>query len=218
MASINLPADQQVKEDKRLVDLSRKLSGFLRHSFCVCINSKGYCSVKNLGIHFSKKMTYDILIKIIEMEKKNVEIGKKERYHLIFENGEYMVKAYQGHSNHVKDVKIGWKLLTLEDFDSGKIIAHGTKLATLDCILQVGNGLKRMKRDCIHFAFDILKIREKSEVVIIMNVQLCLEHGIQFFCAENNVVLSEGVGTTGMIPYMYFQKVIDLRTGLEILF
>ena len=44
---------------------------------------------------------------------------------------------------------------------------------------------------------------------------LAMADGIDFYMSDNKVVLSEGIGTEGLISHKYFKKVVDRKTGEE---
>mmetsp|Transcript_3336 Transcript_3336/g.7011 ORF Transcript_3336/g.7011 Transcript_3336/m.7011 type:complete len:116 (+) Transcript_3336:2-349(+) len=95
-------------------------------------------------------------------------------------------------------------------------------------------GLKRMKRNHIHFASGLPAcridaggeggekrnmaapksgMRTNSEVYIYINGRNCSKCGIPFFRSDNGVILTEGIGKEGFLPLKYFEKVVDASSG-----
>lgn len=202
---------EEILSPQKLRNLGHSLSKFLRHMKHPAIQTDGYVTLTNLKKHLSENITIEILQHLVANDS-------KKRYSIKYENGELSVKAHQGHSNHASNLQDDWVLITSSlDID----IVHGTSLKALESILKDGDGLRKMNREWIHFALGIDSnsgIRKNSEVAISLDVQKCLDHGILLYRTGNNIIMSQGQGTTGMIPWEYFSRIIDLRSGLEILF
>jgi len=217
MASLESSTHAQGINDSSLIadkseGFGRMLAKFLRHTNNKAITPDGYVCLKNLVKHLSKNFTAEILLFIVENDK-------KKRFHLKFENGDFHVKAHQGHSNHAASLQDDWVPITLNEFDM--IVVHGTSFEALKIILQDGEGLRKMDREWIHFANNVDSksgIRKGSQVGIFLNVQKCLQDGILLFRTPNNVIMSQGQGITGMITSEYFLRIEDFHSGLDILF
>jgi 2'-phosphotransferase len=82
----------------------------------------------------------------------------------------------------------------------------------------VGQGLKRMQRNHIHFASGlpgkdgvISGMRKSCQVYIYLNAKKCAEDGIVFFRSDNGVLLTAGINDSGTLPVCYFFYVTDVH-------
>mmetsp|Transcript_14969 Transcript_14969/g.30430 ORF Transcript_14969/g.30430 Transcript_14969/m.30430 type:complete len:124 (-) Transcript_14969:45-416(-) len=112
-------------------------------------------------------------------------------------------------------------------------IIHGTNMKAWRDHIRI-EGLKRMKRNHIHFASGLPAcridaggeggekrnmaapksgMRTNSEVYIYINGRNCSKCGIPFFRSDNGVILTEGIGKEGFLPLKYFEKVVDASSG-----
>jgi len=78
-----------------------------------------------------------------------------------------------------------------------------------------------MSRNHIHFAPGLPNdsgvvsgMRQSCEIYIYINVERAMGDGIKFYRSKNNVILSDGFG--GLIPLTYFEKVVDVETGRQL--
>ena len=124
------------------------------------------------------------------------------------------IRANQGHS--VKSVKIEMEpILSTENYPT---IIHGTDQKAWLSISQDPKGLRRMKRNHIHFATGLLGeegvisgMRFSATVLIYIDLEKALKDGILFYKSENGVVLTEGLNNEGYLPREYFLKVVTRR-------
>ncbi|KAG7194274.1 uncharacterized protein KQ657_005001 [Scheffersomyces spartinae] len=206
--------------DKRDVLISKQLSGILRHkatALNIAIDSKGYVLVDDLLKHGrlrSFKTTFEDIERIVkENAKQRFTMEKRDG------DGLYYICANQGHSiTTVGDQEL--EFLTPETFPS-KEVFHKTTFNTLDAIFASG-GLSKMKRNHIHFKEagnnSVAGVKEYSNTVIYVDVQKAMSDGIEFYRSKNDVILSKGVGETGILPTEYFTRIIDLKRNQEIPF
>eukprot|EP01125_Pyxidicula_operculata_P021165 TRINITY_DN8051_c0_g1_i1.p2 TRINITY_DN8051_c0_g1~~TRINITY_DN8051_c0_g1_i1.p2 ORF type:complete len:224 (-),score=43.62 TRINITY_DN8051_c0_g1_i1:77-748(-) len=202
--------------NKELTDFSKYLSYLLRHGASkvkLPISSDGWAKVSDIfALKGSSKYPYGI-----EIVKHVVDNNDKKRFALKVENGVYWIRANQGHSD--KNVtQVEMKPITSVDELPEGIAIHGTDKAAWDLIKN--SGLNKMSRHHIHFAVGrvgsdsvISGMRKTAAVLIYLDVEKALQDGIPLFLSANNVVLSPGVGTTGIIPTKYFKYVLDAKTG-----
>lgn len=86
---------------------------------------------------------------------------------------------------------------------------HGTEKKYIQSIKK--SGLNRMARKHIHLVSEINEdaqtsgYKNKSDMLIFINMQKCMENGIKFYKSKNNVILTEGIN--GVIPPEYFDKI-----------
>jgi 2'-phosphotransferase len=122
------------------------------------------------------------------------------------------IRANQGHSIKTLDPNLILRRLTPEEIHSLSCVVHGTSVDAWKSIEQ--QGLKTMNRTHIHFATGlpdneqvISGMRRSATVYIYIDVETCMDDGIEFYKSANGVVLSEG--TNGIIGTKYFLKVTD---------
>lgn len=203
------------------------MSRLLRHApeELPSMRSDGFAKVSEL---LSKKQFRGITLDNI---RDIVDNNDKKRYTMVEEQNpqtgemEWWVRANQGHSFEVTDLEL--RRLTLEDCRAnggGLKCVHGTNFSAWQKIRDSG-GLSRMARQHIHFATglphenDVISgMRSTSQVVIYVDIERAIADNIPFHMSANNVILSPGLGDTGLIPLSYFSQVIDIKTGSEILF
>lgn len=201
------------------------MSRLLRHAphELPSMRSDGFAKVSDL---ITKKqfsgVTFDTIREIVENnDKKRYTLSEEIDPH----TGErvWWIRANQGHSFEVKDLEL--RRLTVEDCrtESGEPLkcVHGTYLAAWHKIRDSG-GLSRMKRQHIHFAPGLPKdsgvisgMRSSAQVIIYVDLERAIADGVPFFMSANKVILSPGVGDTGMLPMKYFERVVDVATGSE---
>lgn len=133
------------------------------------------------------------------------------------------IRANQGHSISTIHTQELLTLLQPNDLLSIQTVIHGTnKEAWENHILH--EGLNKMNRNHIHFASGlpsdggvISGMRKSSQVYIYVDVQKCIDDGIQFYKSSNGVILTEGRNGGGILPVQYFEKVIDARTNEKLM-
>jgi RNA:NAD 2'-phosphotransferase (TPT1/KptA family) len=131
------------------------------------------------------------------------------------------IRANQGHT--ITNVKADELLKPVTDISQlsslwtvSPVMVHGTYKANWDPIKKTG--LSRMSRQHIHFAIGepdkdqvISGMRKTCDIYIYVDIKKLLHDKIPIYISDNNVLLSPGVGDTGIIPQTYFKKVIDVR-------
>jgi len=56
-------------------------------------------------------------------------------------------------------------------------------------------------------------MRASSQVLIYIDLPLCLDNGIEWYESDNGVLLTPGFGPKGVLPTGYFVKVVDAKTN-----
>eukprot|EP00850_Spirogloea_muscicola_P011846 SM000075S21935 [mRNA] locus=s75:152901:155125:- [translate_table: standard] len=163
-----------------------------------------------------------------------VELDNKQRFALLEEGGQLLIRANQGHT--IRSVTSEHLLQEVTDpdqipdiplflqhfvcmghfFDNpcapAAVCVHGTFSRYLESIMKTG--LNRMARNHIHFAKGLPKeagvisgMRGSCEVLIYINVKTAMKDGIRFYVSDNNVILSDGV--EGVLLPKYFKEVVS---------
>ncbi|KAL7466889.1 hypothetical protein ACHAXS_009963 [Conticribra weissflogii] len=145
------------------------------------------------------------------------------------------IRANQGHSikKHVRSDRLLTPLSNEQLSDPEMKIIHGTSMKAWTDHIRI-EGLKRMKRNHIHFASGLpcgtsnvggkedekqnmtapkSGMRSNSQIYIYINGKRCSTDGIPFFVSDNGVILTEGIGKEGLLPLKYFEKVVDASSG-----
>ncbi|XP_067680687.1 tRNA 2'-phosphotransferase 1-like isoform X2 [Haliotis asinina] len=203
--------------DSSDIQLSKSLSWLLRHG----VNSVGLTFLPGGFLYVSDILELPRFSKFTLEEVKSVVANNdKQRFTLETDpdNGQLKIRANQGHSVQVDDLQ----LTPITDSSEYPLIIHGTYLHAWNSIKS--QGLKKMKRNHIHFAAGepgedgvISGMRKSCDVMIYVDVARAIAAGVKFFKSANNVILSPGVGD-GVIPPSCFSRVIDRRTGAELLY
>jgi len=197
--------------------LSRSLSWALRHhapSLGLKMSSDGYVPVDDLLTcghpRFCSWTEEDV--------RRVVANNSKQRYSLKNDNV-LCIRANQGHS--IPGIKCEELLTPIspEELAALETIVHGTYRHSWLKHIQ-HEGLSRMKRNHIHFASGlpdgneevISGMRRTSEIYVFVDGGLCARDGIRFFRSDNGVILTAGL-EGGMLPPLYFSKVLDAKTG-----
>lgn len=149
----------------------------------------------------------------------------------------WMIRANQGHSLKVEagDLLVP---VTLEDEGVMETVVHGTTERAWELIRRSG-GLKSMGRNHVHFAIGLPKgfvaLEEASEdakregaekvappvisgmrnsctVLLFLDVQRSLAAGLPLWRSANDVVLSEGMADSKLVPLELFRRV-EIRGG-----
>ncbi|KAL7520272.1 hypothetical protein ACHAWX_005006, partial [Stephanocyclus meneghinianus] len=149
------------------------------------------------------------------------------------------IRANQGHSykNIIESDKLLTPLTEEELSDPSLSIIHGTTRKAWEDHIRI-EGLRRMKRNHIHFATGlpatravssedgaqrncrevtnitpVSGMRATSQIYIYVNGRKCATDGIQFFRSDNGVILTAGTNDEGILPAKYFKKVVLASTG-----
>ncbi|OAV93954.1 hypothetical protein PTTG_12593 [Puccinia triticina 1-1 BBBD Race 1] len=195
------------------VNLSKTLSYILRHG----------ALKEKLEIRADGCIRLDELLRRPKMKnhtfediKRVVAENDKQRFAIIEEaqaDGTIIryIRANQGHS--LKEVDQP-DLTPFTDPSELPTAVHGTYLKAWKSIAQ--EGLKPMKRTHMHFAKGLLGeegvisgMRASCDVFIYLDIEKCFQDGIKFFLSSNEVILTEGLPDSKLIPVEYFKKVVD---------
>ncbi|KAK2432991.1 tRNA 2'-phosphotransferase [Trifolium repens] len=196
----------------KIDSLGRLLTRILRHmasELKLNMRSDGYVNVNDL-LKLNLKTFANIPLRshTIDDIREAVRKDNKQRFSLIEENGELLIRANQGHTTTAVETESLLKpILSAEEFP---VCVHGTYRRNLDSILT--SGLKRMKRLHVHFSCGlptdgevISGMRRDVNVLIFLDVRKALEEGMKLYISDNKVILTEGFD--GVVPSKYFQKI-----------
>lgn len=185
--------------DKVLI--SKRLSYILRHGALdrgLRVMNGGFVAVADiLALPEFRQVDKALIHTIVAEDAKN-------RYSMS-QDGK-MIRAHQGHSFKVPGE--GSLLRQIQDPAEIPVCIHGTYSRFLDSILK--SGLNRMKRQHIHFASGTAAksgMRHDCDVHIHVDVWRAMRDGCAFYMSENGVILSPGMGDTGVIPPEYFSVI-----------
>jgi RNA:NAD 2'-phosphotransferase (TPT1/KptA family) len=176
-------------ESKRQVQISKKLSYFLRHHLDAVpgpVDPAGYVEISSL-----LQMPDFISIKVTQEEiLQVVETSDKKRFGL--DSSKRKIRANQGHSIEsgklIDTTQLLTKITVPQDY-----CVHGTTRQAIKLIKETG--LKSMDRTHIHFASKpnaISGFRSDSTVLVHVDMAAAMADGIEFFISENDVILSPG--------------------------
>ncbi|KAK7390108.1 hypothetical protein VNO78_25407 [Psophocarpus tetragonolobus] len=192
--------------------LGRLLTRILRHmgsELNLNMRRDGYVKVNDL-LKLNLKTFANIPLRshTIDDIREAVQKDNKQRFNLIDENGELLIRANQGHTvMSVETESLLKPILSAEEFP---VCVHGTYRKNLESIL--GSGLKRMKRLHVHFSCGlptdgevISGMRRDVNVLIFLDVRKALEEGLKLYISDNKVILTEGFD--GVVPPKYFEKI-----------
>ncbi|KAB2626751.1 tRNA 2'-phosphotransferase 1-like [Pyrus ussuriensis x Pyrus communis] len=164
------------------------LTRILRHmagELSLNMRSDGYVKVNDL-LKLNIKTFANIPLRshTIDEIKEAVRKDNKQRFGLLEENGELLIRANQGQQQRL--------LTPILSSEEVPVCVHGTYRKNLESIL------------------DFLKVFSHSlvcnaNVLIYLDVKKALEEGMKFYISENKVILTEGFD--GVIPVKYFEKI-----------
>ncbi|KAI4354858.1 hypothetical protein L6164_003687 [Bauhinia variegata] len=192
--------------------LGRLLTRILRHmssELNLSIRSDGYVKVDDL-LKLNMKTFANVPLRshTIDDVREAVQKDNKQRFSLIEENGEVLIRANQGHT--IKAVETESLLKPILFAEEIPVCVHGTYKRNLESILE--SGLKRMKRLHVHFSCGlptdgevISGMRRDVNVLIFLDVRKALEDGLKLYISDNKVILTEGFD--GVVPVKYFEKI-----------
>ncbi|TYI28689.1 hypothetical protein ES332_A05G261600v1 [Gossypium tomentosum] len=122
-----------------------------------------------------------------------VRKDNKQRFSLLEENEELLIRANQGHT--IMTVESERLLKQILSADEVQFCVHGTYKRNLESILE--SGLKRMKRLHVHFSSGlptdgemISGMRRDVNVLIYLDVRKALEEGMKLYISDNKVILT----------------------------
>ncbi|KAK8938625.1 hypothetical protein KSP39_PZI011206 [Platanthera zijinensis] len=207
--------------DDRIDALGRLLTKILRHmavELNLEIGSHGYVRVDDLlKLNLTTYTNAPLRAHTVEDIKEAVRRDNKQRFSLLEENGELLIRANQGHS--IKAVTSESLLKPLLSADELQVCVHGTYRKNLESILQ--SGLKRMGRLHVHFASGlptdgevISGMRRNINILIFLDVRKALQDGMKLYISDNKVILTEGFD--GVVLPEYFEK-METWPGREII-
>ncbi|XP_010548022.1 PREDICTED: tRNA 2'-phosphotransferase 1 [Tarenaya hassleriana] len=177
------------------LDLNMRADGYVRVEDLLKLNLKTFANVP-LGSH------------TVDEIREAVRRDNKQRFSLLEENGELLIRANQGHSiTTVESEKLLKPILSPEE---APVCVHGTYRKNLESIL--AHGLKRMNRLHVHFSRGlptdgevISGMRRDVNVLIFLDTSKALQDGMKLYLSDNKVILTEGFD--GVVPVDYFQKI-----------
>ncbi|KAB2595455.1 tRNA 2'-phosphotransferase 1-like [Pyrus ussuriensis x Pyrus communis] len=192
--------------------LGKLLTRILRHmagELSLNMRSNGYVKVNDLlKLNIRTFANIPLRSHTVDEIKEAVRKDNKQRFGLLEENGELLIRANQGHTTKIVESE---RLLTpIISSEEVPVCVHGTYRRNLESILS--SGLKSMKRLHVHFSRGlptdgqvISGMRRDVNVLIYVDVKKALEEGMKFYISENKVILTEGFD--GVVPVKYFEKI-----------
>ncbi|XP_027905482.1 tRNA 2'-phosphotransferase 1-like isoform X2 [Vigna unguiculata] len=192
--------------------LGRLLTRILRHmasELNLKMRNDGFVKVNDL-LKLNMKTFANIPLRshTVDDIKEAVRRDNKQRFSLMEENGELLIRANQGHT--VTTVETESLLKPILSAEEVPVCVHGTYRKNLESIL--GSGLKRMKRLHVHFSCGlptdgevISGMRRDVNVLIFIDVRKALEEGMKLYISDNKVILTEGFD--GVVPPKFFEKI-----------
>lgn len=202
---------RSVKSAKEMDSLSRKLSKALRHDALrmgLRMSSDGSVAVDELLSHdmFKQYTVQDIRDVVSTSEKKRFELSDR--------GGILRIRAAQGHT--ISEVLDSELLREVKNASEIPVCVHGTYKECLQQILE--GGLKRMKRNHIHFAMGMPNtgevmsgMRKSCDIAIYVDVASAMADGVKFYKSSNDVILTAGIGGSGVLPVKYFQRIEKIK-------
>lgn len=198
----------------RVDALGRLLTRILRHMAAelnLNMKSDGYVKVQDLlQLNLKTFANVQLSAHTVDEIKEAVRRDNKQRFSLLEENGELLIRANQGHT--VKTVESDSLLKPILSAEEVPVCVHGTYKNNLQSILD--SGLKRMERLHVHFSSGlptdgevISGMRKNVNVLIFLDVRKALEDGMKIYISENQVILTEGFD--GVVPVKYFDNILS---------
>ncbi|KAK4397480.1 tRNA 2'-phosphotransferase 1 [Sesamum angolense] len=173
------------------------------------MRSDGYVKVQDvLKLNLKTFANIPLRSHTIEDVREAIRKDNKQRFNLLEENGELLIRANQGHT--ITTVETESLLKPIVSPEEVPACVHGTYKKNLESILEAG--LKRMKRLHVHFSCGlptdgevISGMRRDVNVLIFLDVRKALEEGMKLYISDNRVILTEGFD--GVVPVKYFLKI-----------
>ncbi|KAM0915036.1 hypothetical protein ACQ4PT_011078 [Festuca glaucescens] len=196
----------------RIDALGRLLTRVLRHmasELRLDMRSDGYVRVRDLlRLNLQTFARVPLKSHTVDEIREAVRRDNKQRFSLLEEDGELLIRANQGHT--VTTVTSESLLKPIVSADEVSVCVHGTYRKNLDSILQ--SGLKRMARLHVHFSSGlpsdgevISGMRRSANILIYLDVNKAMQDGMKLYISDNKVILTEGFD--GVIPVKYFEKI-----------
>ncbi|KAF8413032.1 hypothetical protein HHK36_001006 [Tetracentron sinense] len=192
--------------------LGRLLTRILRHmasELNLDMRNDGYVRVHDL-LKLNMKTFANIPLRLHSVDdiREAVRKDNKQRFNLLEENGELLIRANQGHT--IATIESESLLKPILSAEEAPVCVHGTYKKNLESILQ--SGLKRMQRLHVHFSSGlptdgevISGMRRDVNILIFLDVRKALEEGMKLYISDNKVILTEGFN--GVMPVKYFEKI-----------
>lgn len=196
----------------KIDSLGRLMTRILRHmasDLNLNMRSDGYVRVQDL-LKLNLKTFANIPLRAHTVDdiREAVRRDNKQRFSLLEDNGELLIRANQGHS--IVTVETESLLKPILSAEEVPVCVHGTYNKFLESILE--QGIKRMKRLHVHFSCGlpmdgevISGMRRDVNVLIFLDVKKALEEGMKLYISDNKVILTEGFD--GVVPVKYFAKI-----------
>ncbi|KAD3336278.1 hypothetical protein E3N88_31797 [Mikania micrantha] len=196
----------------RIDALGRLLTRILRHmasQLNLNMRNDGYVKAQDLlRLNLKTFANVPISSHTIDDIKEAVRRDNKQRFSLLEEHGELLIRANQGHTLTLVETESLLKpILSADEFP---VCVHGTYRKNLKSILD--SGLKRMRRLHVHFAGGlptdgevISGMRRDVNILIFVDIRKALEGGMKFYISDNKVILTEGFD--GVVPADYFERI-----------
>ncbi|KAK2650566.1 hypothetical protein Ddye_018055 [Dipteronia dyeriana] len=192
--------------------LGRLLTRILRHmasELNLNMRSDGYVKVQDLlKLNLKTFANMPLQSHTVDEIREAVRRDNKQRFSLVEENGELLIRANQGHT--ITAVETESLLKPILSAEEVTVCVHGTYKKYLELILE--SGLKRMERLHVHFSCGlptdgkvISGMRRDINVLIFLDVRKALEDGMKLYISENKVILTEGFD--GAVPVKYIEKI-----------
>jgi 2'-phosphotransferase len=177
------------------LNLDMRSDGFVRVQDLLKLNLKTFANVP-------------IRSHTVEDIREAVRKDNKQRFSLLEENGELLIRANQGHT--VTTVESDSLLKPILSPEQVQVCVHGTYKKNLESILAYG--LKQMQRLHVHFSCGlptdgevISGMRRNINVLIFLDVKKALQEGMKLYISDNKVILTEGFD--GVVPVKYIEKI-----------
>ena len=172
--------------EKTLREHSKFLSLVLRHqpeTIAIQLDSEGWTDVHILLQQMIKHKRPLKLVELIEI----VESSDKKRFQLSPDQNK--IRAVQGHSS----AQVQREYVAIMPPDT---LFHGTATRFVDSILE--KGLISGERHHVHLSADLVTAQKVGQrhgkvIIFILDTKQMHQDGFQFYCAENEVWLTEQV-------------------------
>ncbi|VAI69550.1 unnamed protein product [Triticum turgidum subsp. durum] len=181
------------------------------------MRSDGYVRVRDLlRLNLETFAKVPLNSHTVDEIREAVRRDNKQRFGLLEEDGELLIRANQGHT--VTTVTSESLLKPILSADEVSVCVHGTYRKNVDSILKYG--LKRMARLHVHFSSGLPSdggvisgtiflsssgMRSGANILIYLNVRKALQDGMKLYISDNKVILTEGFD--GVVPVKYFEKI-----------
>ncbi|KAG5103774.1 hypothetical protein JHK84_048743 [Glycine max] len=167
----------------KIDSLGRLLTRILRHmasELNLNMRSDGYVKVNDL-LKLNLKTFANIPLKLhtIDDIREAVRKDNKQRFSLLEENGELLIRANQGHT------------VKKEPGINSRIWSEAHEEIACSFFLWFTNRWRSMRQDV--------------NVLIFLDVRKALEEGMKLYISDNKVILTEGFD--GVVPAKYFEKI-----------